>query len=450
MGTTIDIGEKLTGSSDNKKGQKKFGWIRYFLLVFILASAALGLNTAFMFEPMSLSYRFYTFCIFPAADIFWRFLQTRFDSLSSVSLSQIPVSYVIGVPYFFVFLGIILLGRYYRRFWCRDLCPLGALFSIFGRFSVLQKKVSDACTGCGKCTRKCKMGAIPEDYRDFSVTDCIYCFDCVKECPVKAISFKVDKPKDLNSLIPDMTKFIKGKKHSPADVSSGFTRRNFLEAVGFGAVTTMVLKRDHQKIHPNQRLIRPPAALPEEQFNQTCIRCGECMKTCLTNGLQPCVTEAGVEGFMTPRLIPAAGYCEEKCEMCGEICPTGAIQKFGVADKPHIKLGLANINRSTCLVWLREEDCMVCDEHCSYRAIYWKEVQGKFRPYVDNERCVGCGMCENKCPVKPEAAITVQSQGEHRVKLQPGQTWAQINPIPEQTKSDKFHDRPSNSDMPYK
>jgi ferredoxin len=449
MGTTIDIGEKLTGSSDNRKGQKKFGWIKYFLLVFIFASSVIGLNSAFLFEPMSLSYRFYTFCVFPPMDLLWRFLQTRFDALSGINLSLIPVSYTLGIPYFFGFLGIILLGRYYRRFWCRDLCPLGALFSIFGRFSVIQKKVSDKCIECGKCTKKCKMGAIPDDFRDFTVSECIYCFDCVKECPVKAISFKIDKPKDLGSLAPDFLGFIKGRKPRSAETSSGFSRRGFLEAVGLGAVTTAVLSRDHNRIHPNPRLVRPPAALPEKEFDETCIRCGECMKICITGGLQPSITEAGIEGFMTPRLIPAAGYCEEKCAQCGQVCPTGAIQKFEISDKPNIKLGLANINRSACLVWLREEDCMVCDEHCSYRAIYWKEVQGKLRPYVDNERCVGCGMCENKCPVKPEAAIVVQTQGENRVKLPPGQTWKEINPIPEQTKSDKFHERPAGSDMPY-
>lgn len=430
MGTTLDLAEKITGGGDNPKESKKIGWIRYFILFSVLTAGALGLSKAYLFEPMALSYRFYTYSLFPVFDRLWKYLRGVIPAFSKMEYmtSFVDVTYRTGVFFFLFFLGIILLGRIYRRYWCRNLCPLGALFSIFGRFSLIQKKVSDACIDCGKCTRKCKMGAIPADPRDFDVSQCIYCFDCVDECLVNAISFKPGPPYKTSEILPSIKSFIKGKPSPAAETSTGFTRRMFLGAVGLGAATAAVAGVDHNAKYPDPRLIRPPAALPGDEFNDACIRCGECMKVCVTGGLQPTLFEAGLPALLTPRLLPAVGYCQYKCNMCSQVCPTGAIQPFEVQDKPYIKLGLANLNRSTCLVWAGSRDCLVCDEYCPYKAIDWKEIDGRPHPFVNENVCVGCGTCEKFCPIKPDAAIRVYSQGENRIRLKPGESWIQVNP----------------------
>ena len=133
---------------------------------------------------------------------------------------------------------------------------------------------------------------------------------------------------------------------------------------------------------------------------------------------------------MTPRLVPSQGHCEYQCNVCQHLCPTGAIQPFEIEEKANVKLGNARIDRNSCIAWYRDEYCLVCDEHCPYKAVYWKMIDNRLRPFVDPQVCVGCGMCENKCPVNPVSAIRVYSQGEKRIKLKSGQRWTQVNPVP--------------------
>jgi len=99
----------------------------------------------------------------------------------------------------------------------------------------------------------------------------------------------------------------------------------------------------------DESVIRPPGALPEEQFLDKCIRCGECIKVCPTNGLQPAFLEAGVESIGTPMLVPRVGYCEYTCTSCLKVCPTDAIIKLPEAEKKKIKIGTARIDTNRCI-----------------------------------------------------------------------------------------------------
>jgi formate hydrogenlyase subunit 6/NADH:ubiquinone oxidoreductase subunit I len=167
-------------------------------------------------------------------------------------------------------------------------------------------------------------------------------------------------------------------------------------------------------------VIRPPAALKEPEFINRCIRCGNCMKVCPTNGLQPSLLESGLEGIWTPQLVSEIGYCEYNCTLCGNVCPTGAIKKVSQEEKHRVKLGIAEINRSICLAWASNLECIVCEEHCPVADKAVKLVEDKwngkiiYKPYVDKELCVGCGICQNKCPARPQRAIKVSPEGETR------------------------------------
>ena len=143
------------------------------------------------------------------------------------------------------------------------------------------------------------------------------------------------------------------------------------------------------------------------------------MKVCITNGLQPVMFQAGLGGIWTPQLVPETGYCEYRCTLCGRTCPTGAIPALSQEQKMTVKLGLAVIDRSICLPWAEHKECIVCQEHCpvSDKAIKLDTYAGGLaKPYIDENLCVGCGICQNKCPVRPIRAIKVNPKNADRTR----------------------------------
>ena len=249
------------------------------------------------------------------------------------------------------------------------------------------------CVQCGKCARECSVGAIPaETPREYRQQDCISCFKCL-ECPPKAVSFGFALP---------------GWKS--ADGVS-LSRRYVAGSLAFGFFSALAIKTNPLQTESglkNNRLIRPPGALPEARFVSACTGCGECLKVCPNNALQSTFLEAGLAGLYTPRIVPRIGYCEEFCNFCGEVCPTGAIQVLSIEEKRLVQMGVAHIDKTRCIAYDQDKICLVCNEQCSYHAVVGDE---KKRPSVKEEKCTGCGICENKCPVEGESAIIVYTSG---------------------------------------
>jgi len=172
-------------------------------------------------------------------------------------------------------------------------------------------------------------------------------------------------------------------------------------------------------------LIRPPGSLPEREFLARCVRCGECMKVCPTSAIQPTLLQAGLEGIWSPVLIMKIGYCEFGCNLCGQACPTGAIAHVPLEEKQRLSIGSALVDRNRCIPFAQGGDCIVCEEHCPTpkKAIWLEEAEVPTRdggtktvrqPHVDGDLCIGCGICETKCPVRDLPAIRVTSAGEDR------------------------------------
>jgi Fe-S-cluster-containing hydrogenase component 2 len=86
-------------------------------------------------------------------------------------------------------------------------------------------------------------------------------------------------------------------------------------------------------------------------------------------------------------------------------------------EKQSVKMGTAWIVRQNCLVWEQDRKCLVCDEVCPYNALSFRPVKGlkNAAPFVLENRCTGCGWCENKCPVLGASAIRVNVIGEVRL-----------------------------------
>ena len=88
-----------------------------------------------------------------------------------------------------ILVAVVLLSLMFYRPFCKWICPLGAVYALFNKVSLLQMHIDTGkCVSCGKCAGVCKMDV--DVVRHPNHTECIRCGACVKECPVEAISYK--------------------------------------------------------------------------------------------------------------------------------------------------------------------------------------------------------------------------------------------------------------------
>jgi polyferredoxin len=398
-------------------------YAKYLILFFLLVSSALTLQLSGILDPLSLLIRSLSLAVYPP---FHYAMVSVFDTIYSL---QWPVvtdlsEFIYGLlkktilsfhqPYFnqafftgLLFFGILALNLRERRFWCKFLCPLGALLGLLSRYAVLSRTVSEGCDGCGVCNRHCQGGAAPDKKEKWVKSECMACMNCDDLCPKNAVRF--------------------GFSAKPAAAQIDLEKRRVAGSVLAGLLAVLLMRISPLKkaTAADPKLIRPPGALDEKTFLQRCVKCAECMKVCITGGLQPTLLEADIEGLWSPVLVPRIGYCEYRCTLCGQVCPTGAIRKLSLQEKAQVRIGTAMIDKGRCLPFAHATSCIVCEEVCPTpkKAIWFEEVRVKDRegkvltvkqPQVDLKLCIGCGICEAKCPVLGQPAIAVTSIGESR------------------------------------
>ncbi|NLG27499.1 MAG: 4Fe-4S binding protein [Chloroflexi bacterium] len=410
LGTLIDWTSPRRSRGD---WPERWRAAKYALLFTLLFAALWGNLTLLILDPLTLFVRAVSTLLAPALN--WlisraelalypiRFLQGPLDVVDGAlrgTLLAFSQPHYGGWLLALVLGGILALNLTARRAWCRYLCPLGGLFSLVARAALLRRRVSDECVACSACARNCRMGTI--DARKNYASDsgeCVLCMDCVADCPADAIAFRRAVSVD------------RGHAYDPS-------RRQLFGALGASLGGLALLKVTPRAHHAHSYRVRPPGA-EEDTLLARCIRCGACVRVCPTHGLQPSLAEAGLEGLWTPVLVPRLGQCDYSCTACGETCPTGAIPALDLATKRLTPLGKASIDTQLCLPWSGRADCIVCEEMCPLpqKAIVLEEVTHadadtgeiltRLAPVVLHERCIGCGLCEQKCPVQGEAAIRV-------------------------------------------
>ncbi|MFC2161096.1 4Fe-4S binding protein [Acidobacteriota bacterium] len=395
---------------------KRLAW-KYYLLLFLLISTLFTLDLVGIFDPFSLLFRSFAVGVLPAVDhtienliglVYKVNLYSVGDGLVQFFESlAINATFIQGFFISAIFIGLVMLNMYRERFWCRYLCPLGAFLGLASRFNLLKLKVSEKkCIKCNLCTIHCQTQANPWPDEEWKRSECDYCFTCSAICPTNAITFPIK---------------TKSKSIETVDLS----RRKVILTSFMSVVAVPFFRISPEKTRASERLIRPPGALSEAQFLQKCVRCGECMKVCPTNALQPAWTEAGPEGIWTPVLVPEIGYCEYYCSLCTQVCPTGAIKDLSIEAKNQVCIGTAWIDKNRCIPWKFGDSCIVCEEHCpvSPKAIKFIKIdvprpdgviKTPLAPQIEVDSCTGCGVCQNKCPVVDQPAIYVTSVGETR------------------------------------
>jgi polyferredoxin len=396
LGTLIDVFDRFVGRRFARARMERPGrWrgARYGVLVFVLAAAAVGVALAGYAAAIPILTR--------------GFLLTggRIQAAAVRGWSQVPPMGAAAYVSVALFAAVFLLGLLGRRFWCRTLCPTGAMLSVFSVLRLTERAVGEACTGCGRCRRACAFDAIAEDFTTRPL-DCTFCQECGGVCPAGAIEFSSRR---------------KPVRASPAGERPREThpvsRRAFVAAALGGAAAAAGLRG----ARPRQAaLLRPPGAIEESRFLSLCVRCGECMKVCPGPVLHPAGLEGGLEALWTPVAVPSVAGCHQDCHFCTQVCPTGAIRPLTLAEKRRAVMGLAVVNTSACLPHAGRRDCRLCFDACEragYRAIRMgtirlevgdipegavsdadREAMGRIEaPFVDAEVCTGCGQCENRC-----------------------------------------------------
>jgi len=434
LGTTLDITDKLCAGARKLTQVKLYDGrrLKIYLLIVILLAALLGVQMSGWLDPLSIAPRSYILAGHPYLTRLTDGLFGMLRGIPAVHYVTDPVhdalraalhvnqqpSYVAHWLFALMLLAIVLFGRVLSRYWCRNLCPLGAMLSLSSGWSIFKRRVSDECIECGKCVRACPMGAISADGRITKAGECILCMTCQAVCPTGAITFGTEQP---------------AGQHVPVDI----TRRGLIASVAAGIASVPLMG-----INVTRRLgsggepasvIRPPGARDEAEFLDRCVRCGECMRVCKTNGLQPVWFESGLEGMWTPQLVPRLGYCDRNCTLCGQVCPSQAIKALTLDEKKHLALGKARFNRNACIPWVgwarfrdgldewEDANCAVCEEVCPIptKAIRFNTFKGKVngeeieirRPYVEEDLCTGCGFCEKVCPIEGSAVKVIPMQG---------------------------------------
>ena len=273
---------------------------------------------------------------------------------------------------------------FYPRFWCAHVCPTGILFTLVAGLRRVKMRSTGECVDCGFCKEVCPIMAV--DTGSGGVGDeCLVCGRCWSICLRRAIRWG-------------------GRRQLPA-AGDMRTRRNFLK-LGIAIAAGSLIKLPARRIFANpfaSSNLRPPGAMSESDFLATCNRCSRCVKVCPTGGLVPMPFSRGIIMYGTPELIPRKGCCE-LCMLCYKVCPTGAIQPIKTEE---VKIGVAQLDTLTCLAWAHEKTCLICKERCPANAIFIDDTK---RPYINLQKCIGCGACENACPVEKAAVKVVPRQ----------------------------------------
>lgn len=417
LGTLLDLIGAHRWRSERPAPPESWRGIKYTLLLVILAAALLGNLTLLFLDPLAILQRTLAVSVWPAANQALTAIETAlyrvpalagpisvFDGWIRPAILPFAATYFRDALLFAtLFVGVVALDLLATRSWCRYFCPLGGMLGLLSKVAVFRRHLTQDCRGCTLCTNVCPTGTIdPAKGYASDPGECTMCLDCLEMCP-----------RGLTTFTPALS-LAKWNEYDPH-------RREALLALGTTIGAVALFRTDALAARQSPNLLRPPGVAETGQdlvaFTQ-CTRCGECLRVCPTGGLQPAVLDAGVQGLGSPILIPRLGYCDYSCNACGQTCPVQAIPPLDLDQKRLKIIGRAYIDENRCIAWSDHLPCIVCQEMCPLpeKAIQLEDAQvwgpdgtrvDLQLPHMLRDLCIGCGICEYKCPVESVAAIRV-------------------------------------------
>ena len=333
--------------------------LKYYVLIALLVAAVFGYVQIGLLDPICLIYRSFTVSVMPEWDRTLLALEPAASEMGTtlelLRSREDPGGHVGGWVIGFILLGLVGANLVIPRFFCRVLCPLGALLGTLSRFAVWRiERDPNRCTDCELCLQSCEGASDP--HAQLRMSECFVCFNCIEDCPHDALSFTMFPERSHEVAGPDLR-----RRHA---VLAGLIGLLFFRWTKSSAASTENF---------SAKAIRPPGSCEEQEFLERCIKCDQCIRVCPTNVLQPAAFEAGVEGLWTPIMNFRMGFCQSQCTACGHVCPTGAIQRLSVeekmglaefADRGPVKVGTAHYDFGRCLPWSKNVPCVVCEEVC--------------------------------------------------------------------------------------
>ncbi len=419
LGVFQDVVSRMGGRF--KKNRFRYSpalsWLRWpVLLVFIVFSVAGLISWAGLVEPYSAYGRMASNLLAPLyrwGNNALAYFAERADSYAFYETDvwiRGGATLVVAVLTLAV---LVVLAWRNGRTYCNMVCPVGTLLGFLSRYAWLRPVIDTSkCVNCNLCERNCKSSCIHIKEHAIDYSRCVACMDCIAKCPKGAIRYAHPKAQKTAAAAgggaPDSS------RRSFLTVASLFAAGSWLRAQekkvdgGLAAI-------EEKKVPERQTPLKPAGAKGLRHFTDHCTACQLCVSACPNGVLRP---SAALGTWMQPEVSFERGYCRPECVRCSEVCPTGAIRPITVADKSSIQIGHAVFHPENCIVNTDGVECGNCARHCPSGAIQMvPSVAGKpdspKLPVVNDERCIGCGACENLCPARPFSAIHVEGHEVH-------------------------------------
>ena len=427
LGVMQDIISWIHGKT-KKKNRFRFSYspakniLRYGVLALFIAGLLLGAHSiAILIAPYSAYGRIAGNLLAPLyqwANNFFAWIAERADSYAFYStevwLRSLPTFIIAAVTFVIIFI----LAWRNGRTWCNTICPVGTVLGFFSRFSLFAPAIdTEKCRNCGLCGKQCKAACINMKEHEIDLSRCVACMDCIDACKDGAIHY-VRRKSSKNAAKTE------SRNETPDKGRRAFIASSAI-AMTAAASTKAQIKGDGG-LAPVSRSLKPERNTPVvpagseslKNFTDHCTACQLCVSVCPNQVLRP---STSLDTLMMPEMGFERGYCRPECTLCSEICPAGAIKPVSRVEKSSIQVGIAVINLDNCIVNTDGVHCGNCSKHCPANAIRmvrkepdsdnWLRI-----PTVNENRCIGCGACENVCPARPLAAIHIEGYETHKMK----------------------------------